>query len=234
MMNLCEQFQFVQKGSSTTPSSEGAKRKSVAVSSPARSIGGRSGIIWILIFMIPVVFASMIYDSYKNFLPDPWFTKTLDYLLTYRVWMKTELWTPKKLYKKTLSCHWGNHYNQSLCLDMEFFLELNINHQSYWRNKLTVSSECSNYIRGVRRHAPPGKILKIVLSETPYPAFPGSNAINSYVHFFELFSESRYSWFQSRSTKIHDSQVFKTKIHDSYIFCNYDSWFMILLPPPTQ
>ena len=184
MMNLCEQFQFVQKGSSTTPSSEGAKRKSVAVSSPARSIGGRSGIIWILIFMIPVVFASMIYDSYKNFLPDPWFTKTLDYLLTYRVWMKTELWTPKKLYKKTLSCHWGNHYNQSLCLDMEFFLELNINHQSYWRNKLTVSSECSNYIRGVRRHAPLEKIVKIVLSETPYPAFPGSNAINSYVHFF--------------------------------------------------
>ena len=37
MMNLCEQFQFVQKGSSTTPSSEGAKRKSVAVLSPARS-----------------------------------------------------------------------------------------------------------------------------------------------------------------------------------------------------
>ena len=37
MMNLCEQFQFVQKGSSTTPSSEGAKRKSVAVLSPACS-----------------------------------------------------------------------------------------------------------------------------------------------------------------------------------------------------
>ena len=37
MMNLCEQFQFVQKGSSTTPSSEGAKRKSITVLSPARS-----------------------------------------------------------------------------------------------------------------------------------------------------------------------------------------------------
>ena len=37
MMNLCEQFQFVQKGSSTTLSSEGAKRKSLAVLSPACS-----------------------------------------------------------------------------------------------------------------------------------------------------------------------------------------------------
>ena len=39
----------------------------------------------------------------------------------------------------------------------------------------------------------PGKIWKIGLSKTPYPAFPGSNAINSYVYFVELFSESRYS-----------------------------------------
>ena len=43
--------------------------------------GGRSGIIWILIFMIPAVFASMIHDSYKNFLPDSLFAKTIDYLL---------------------------------------------------------------------------------------------------------------------------------------------------------
>ena len=80
----------------------------------------------------------------------------------------------------------------------------------------------------------PEKFFKIGLSETPYPAFPGSNAINSYVYFVEIFSESRYSWFPSRSTKIHDSQVFKTKIHDhnSYMFCNYDSWFMIPLLPP--
>ena len=34
------------------------------------SIGGRSGIIWILIFIIPVVFTSMIHDSYENFLPE--------------------------------------------------------------------------------------------------------------------------------------------------------------------
>ena len=98
----------------------------------------------------------------------------------------------------------------------------------------TVSPECRNYIGGPGAGFP-GKILKIGISETPwYPAFPGSNAINSYVYFVELFSESRYSWFPSRSTKIHDSQVFNTKIHDSYMFCNYDSWFMIPLPPPIE
>ena len=41
-------------------------------------IGGRSGIIWILIFMIPVVFTSMIHDSCETFLPDSWLTKTFD------------------------------------------------------------------------------------------------------------------------------------------------------------
>ena len=46
--------------------------------------------------------------------------------------------------------------------------------------------------------------------------------IFSYVYFVELFSESRYSWFPSQSTKI----------HDSYMFCNYD--IMIQLPPPIQ
>ena len=88
------------------------------------------------------------------------------------------------------------------------------------------------YTWGVGVDAPPEKFLKIGPSETPYPAFTGSNAINSYVYFVELFSESRYSWFPSRRTKIHDSQVFKTKIHDSCMFCYYDSWFVIPLPPP--
>ena len=52
-------------------------------------------------------------------------------------------------------------YNQSLCPGMEFFLELNIKHQSYWRNKRTVSPECSNYIRVVREHAPRNNFLKL-------------------------------------------------------------------------
>ena len=86
--------------------------------------------------------------------------------------------------------------------------------------------------RGFRGHAPSGKFSKIDLSETPYPAFLGSNATNLYVYFVKLLSEFHYSWFPNRSAKIHDSQGFKTKIQDSFLFCKYDSWFMIPLPPP--
>ena len=101
----------------------------------------------------------------------------------------------------------------------------------YWRNKQTIRPDSTNYIGGPGT-CPPGKFWKIGLSETPYPAFPGSNTTNLYVYFVKLFSESHYSWFPSRSAKIQDSQVFKRKIQDSYIFCKYDSWFMIPLPPP--
>ena len=46
----------------------------------------------------------------------------------------------------------------------------------------------------------PGKFfLKIGLSETPYPAFSGSNTINSYVYFVELLSVE--------SLVIHDSRA---------------------------
>ena len=83
-------------------------------------------------------------------------------------------------------------------------------------------SRLQELLRGVRGHAPREKSWKIGLSETPYPAFPGSNANNLYVYLVQLFSKSLYSWFPSRSAKIHDSQVFKTKIHDFYMFCKYD------------
>ena len=97
-----------------------------------------------------------------------------------------------------------------------------------------LSARNSWVIQGGPGACSPEKFLKIGPSETPYPAFTGSNAMNSYVYFVELFSESRYSWFPSRSTRIHDSQVFKTKIHDSYMFCYCASWFMIPLPPPIE
>ena len=41
-----------------------------------------------------------------------------------------------------------------------FFLELNIKYQSYWRNKRTVIPECSNYIRGYGVACSPGKIFQ--------------------------------------------------------------------------
>ena len=52
-------------------------------------------------------------------------------------------------------------YDHSFCPGVEFFfLELNIKHQSYWRNKRTVSPECSNYIRGYGVACSPGKIFQ--------------------------------------------------------------------------
>ena len=128
-------------------------------------------------------------------------------------------------------CFIQTWYHHSFCLGMEFFCNWTLSTRLL-EKQADCQSRMHELYRGVREHVPPENVLKIGLSETPYPAFPGSNAINSYVYFVELFSESRYSWFPSRSTKIHDSQVFKTKIHDSYMFCNYDSLFMIPLPPP--
>ena len=70
------------------------------------------------------------------------------------------------------------------------------------------------------------KIFKIGLGNAISFIPSKSSAINSYVYFVELFSESRFSWFPSRSTKIHDRFVNLLNV------CNYDSWFRIRLPPP--
>ena len=56
--------------------------------------------------------------------------------------------------------------------------------------------------RRVWGRAPPKKKIKIGLSETTYPKFPGSNAINSYVYFVEL---------SVLSLVIHNSRVLFSK-----------------------
>ena len=97
-----------------------------------------------------------------------------------------------------------------------------------------VIGETSGLSAPIARNQGVYAFLKIGLSETPYPAFPGSKAINSHAHFVGL-AFLRVSLFlipKPSTKKIHDSQEFKTKIHDSYMVCNYDSWFMIPLPPP--
>ena len=122
------------------------------------------------------------------------------------------LWCSNFRFNQTL-------YHHSFCLGMEFFCNWTLS------TRLLEKQDCQprmhELYRGVREHVSPEIFLKTVLSKTPYPAFPGSNAINSYVYLVGLFSESRYSWFPSR----------RTKIHDSYLFCNYDSWFMIPFLP---
>ena len=159
--------------------------------------------------MIPVVFTSMIHDSYKNFLPDSWFTKTFDDLfikwISLRLlWLvlRSFFWCSNFCFHPELYRFLDYCFSVSLSFVLVrygvFQLLLNIKHQRRCRNKRTISPGCTN------------------------PAFPWSNAINSYVYFVALFSEARYSWFLSRSTKIHDSPLLKTKIHDSHKFCNYD------------
>ena len=126
-------------------------------------------------------------------------------------------------------CFIQTRYHHSFCPAMEFFCNC-IKHQiTVETSGLSAPNEC--VIPGGPGHGPLEIFLKIGPWESPYPAFTGSNAVNSCVYFVELFSESRYFWFPSRSTKFMISQVFKTKIHDSYMFCYYNSWFMIPLPP---
>ena len=98
---------------------------------------------------------------------------------------------------------------------MEFFCNWKLKHQ-VTGEKSGLSSPNKRLHRGVRGHAPNGKNFEI---------FPGSNATNLYVYFVELFSESRYSWSLSRSTKIQDSQVINK---DSWFWhvCYNNSWFV--------
>ena len=122
-------------------------------------------------------------------------------------------------------------YHHSFCPDIEFFVT-GIKHQRHWRNKRTISLECTNYMGGPEEgHAPPEKNnLNFDLRKRHIlQSLDRTQLIHTY--FVALFSETRHSWFPSQSTKILDCPVLKTKIHDSYKFCNYDSWFMIPLPP---
>ena len=72
--------------------------------------------------------------------------------------------------------------------------------------------ECTNYILGFggMRMLNRKKKLKIGLSETTYPAFPGSNAINSYVYFVEL---------SVLSLVIHNSRALFSKPFQSQANC---------------
>ena len=168
----------------------------------------------------------MIYDSYKNFLPDSWFTKTFDHLFI--EWINflsgyvvsfciVSHVVSKLLFSTRIMLILDHCFSVSSFVLSRWgvFCNWTLSTQCHWRNKRTVSPEC------VPGHAPLQKNLKIGRSGAPCPAFPGSNAINSYVYFHlyfvEFFSESGYSWFLSRSTKIHHFlQVLTITIHDSW------------------
>ena len=184
----------------------------------------------------------MIHDSYKNFLRDSWFTKTFDDLFN--------KWISQRLLCRVLRSFFGvqtsvfiqNYINflttvslshHSFCPDIEFF--------GHWALSTSVTRETSRLsasnVRiiwggGSGGMLPRKKNWNLDLRKRRHILQSLDRTQLIHAFFVALFSETRYPWFPSRSTKIHDSPVLKTKIHDSYKFCDYHSWFMIPLPPP--
>ena len=205
-----------------------------------QTISGRSRIIWVLIVMIPLVFASMIHDSYKTFFQIQDSGRLLNtYWLNYFLsgnlvsFCTCIVPLPFKLLLHTDSV--SSFVLSRYCF---FFVTgMNIKHQAEEDTGKASWLSAPNVPitdRGFWEHAPPRKFLKIGLSETPCPAFHRSNATNLYVYFVELSFESRYSWLPSRSTKIHHSLVFKRRfmILTCFITMIHDSWFRF--HPPTE
>ena len=106
--------------------------------------GGKSGIIWI--FVIPVVFISMIHDSYNNFLSDSWFTKLFDDLFIKWISQRLLCLVFRSFFGVQPSVFIQNYidfsttvslYHNSL-VQIWSFLLLNIKLQRHWRNKRTI------------------------------------------------------------------------------------------------
>ena len=134
--------------------------------------------------------------------------------------------------RRLLISYWFNDFLRGNLVSLySLVFKLFLHSQGHWGNKRIVNPECTNYIRGPGEYFP-GKMFWKLDSRKRHilHSLNRTQLINTGI--LLSFSQSRYSWSPSRSTKIHDSQVFKTKINDSYMFCKYDSWFMIPLPPP--
>ena len=189
-------------------------------------IGGRSGIIWVLIFMIPVVFASKIHDSYKNFLLDSWFTKTFHHLYWLNDFLSGNLvsFCSVSLVFKLLF-HPDSVSSFVLSRYGVFFCNCTKHQITVETSRLSARNAW--VIQGVRGHPHPKIFLKIGPSETPYPAFTTSNAV-TVIHTCILlsFSQSPVTHYpRAEVQRFIIPKFFKTKIHDSYLFCCYDSWF---------
>ena len=81
--------------------------------------------------------------------------------------------------------------------------------------------------REVRGHAPSGKFSKIDLSETPYPAFLGSNATNLYVYLLSfclsfIIHDSRTEVQRFMIPKVLKQRF---KILSYFVSMIHDSWF---------
>ena len=84
-------------------------------------------------------------------------------------------------------------YHHSFCPDIyRVFLLLNIKHQRHWRNKRTISLECTNYMGGPGACSPGKKQLNFDLRKRHnLQSLDRTQLIHTY--FVALFSETRHS-----------------------------------------
>ena len=117
-----------------------------------------------------------------------------------------------------------------LCIIIRFvqiwsFLSLNIKHQRHWRNKRTISLEARIIIMGGSGGMfPRKKNWNLDLRKRHIlQSLDRTQLIHTY--FVALFSETRYSWFPSRTDKDSWFPSFKNK--DSWFLQVLSLWFMI-------
>ena len=120
------------------------------------NIGGRSGRIWVLMFMVPVVFASMIHDSYKNFLLDSWFTKTFHLLLTSQ-WHCLVLFCSVYFVFKLLFR--PNSVSSFVLSTVLSFFVTALSTRLLWK-QADYQPRMRDLYRGVRGHTPPRKMFE--------------------------------------------------------------------------
>ena len=197
-------------------------------------IWGRSGIIWILIFMIPAFFASI------------WFM------------IPTRIFFQIHYSRRLLITYWLNDFLSgnlvSFCIvSSAFKLLLHPDSVSSfvcrryggcfcnWKLNTRLLEKQTDYQprfhelhRGVRGHAPPEHFG--ILDSRKRHILHSLDRTELIIRVFS-WAILWVSLFMIPERKWKDSwfQVFKTKIQDFYMFCKYDSWFMINpLPPPNQ
>ena len=168
----------------------------------------------------------MIHDSYKNFLRDSWFTKTFDDLFN--------KWISQRLLCLVLRCFFGIQTSVFIqnyidfCFSVSSFVLSRYRVFCYWTLSTSVTGEtcglsASNariIIMGGSRGMLPRKKKHWNLDLRKrhiLQSLDRTQLIHTY--FVALFSETRYSWFPSRTDK------------DSWFpsFKNKDSWFLQVL-----
>ena len=156
----------------------------------------------------------MIHDSYKNFFQIH-VSQTFDDLFI--------KWISQRLLCLVLRSFFGVQTFVFIQNYIDSLTTVSLYHHSFCPDIESLEKQADYQPRmhelygGVQGHAPPEKKkqFKFWLAETPYPAIPGSNAINSYLFCCASLS-SRFSSFVLPEPKYKDSWLPSFKIKDSW------------------